>query len=151
MEINWTTEVTQEPAWTQEVWTIPQKGESIQNILDGVEWTPCEIFDIKKKERALKFLTNPGLLRDKEYSNVESWQEYFHSLSSDPAFMDLKEYYNLWYINDEEIMEVIEGFSISKSMEFDLFIAITETLMPQEVREAQGGISEDDSAILFDN
>jgi len=36
-------------------------------------------------------------------------------------------------------------------IEFDLFIAITETLRSQEEREAQEQISLDDSAILFNN
>lgn len=133
------TGVARKPAQTQEVWTISQKRASVQGILDGVGCTPCETFDVEKKENALSFLTNPRLLWAQEYKTVESWQEYFQSISNEPAFMDLKEYYNLWYINDEEILGVIEGFSMSKSMEFNLFIAITEVLKPQEERETQNG------------
>jgi len=162
METGSNVEVTWESTQKQETQVTPQKGPFIQNILDGVKWTPCEIFDIKKKERALGFLINPGLLQDREYSNIESWQEYFRSLSNDPIFMDLKAYYNLWYINDEEVGTAIEQFLAEKSandlikkyvghIEFDLFIAITETLRSQEEREAQEQISLDDSAILFNN
>lgn len=214
MTIEWEgTEVVQGPAWVQEIQIIPQKREFVQDILNGVRCTPCETFDEKKKEKALKFLTNQSLLRDREFSDVESWQKYFHSLSNDPAFIDLKEYYNLWYINDEEILEAIGQFLTEKSweileylihlkwykpivshdlsttrrkilawglynglftldliekidfgesesaesllekysngIEFDLFIAITEELMSQEARDAQGQISSEDSAILF--
>lgn len=216
MTIEWErTEVTWKLAWKQIIPIIPKKREFVHGILDGTGCAPCETFDEKKKEEALKFLINPYLLRDKEFSDVESWQEYFHSLSSDPTFKDLKKYYNLWYIDDEEIWTAIEQFLTEKSweileyliylkwykpivshdlsttrrkilawglynglftpdliekidfgeseskesllekysngIEFNLFIAITEALKPQEAREAQGQISLEDSVILFDN
>lgn len=118
---------------------IYEPGMDIRNFLKLVPLEYKDAYIAQKKANIFHFLGNLSLKRkvERKVDNTsatgekwvsESWEEYFHSLSSDPAFLDLRDYHAITHIDkkdgrmkklvtDEEILETIEQCLIKESAE----------------------------------
>lgn len=98
----------------------------IKNFVKLVPLEHKDAYIEQKKRNVLDFLGSLSLKRKVEPKvdntsatgekwESESWKEYFHNLSIDPAFIDLRDYYRLGYINDDEIRISVQACLIKKS------------------------------------